>query len=254
VPEPLRPYDPAIGSGSAGDGLYRVTSPYALRGDGFHAALDIGNGRLGGPVYATAPGKVIAVGLLGWPWSQPTRLFASGNYGGLMVVLEHPGGWLSLYAHLASERVTLGQAVAAGEQLGTIGDSGSAVGQGHLHFSIGRGTSGGATGWVDPWPLLGVIDMQLIERHEPWTLPIGAELWTDGPGLGSRKVVTVAERVRSILQSDDGRWRVIVLEDGAVVWAERVRGSAVHIQPRRQGGIPEYDAAVKATANVGRLL
>ena len=62
VNEPLRP-NSWQRSGGAAD--YRVTSPYGPRSDGFHAALDIGNGRLGGPVFATEAGRVLAVGFLG---------------------------------------------------------------------------------------------------------------------------------------------------------------------------------------------
>lgn len=166
VNEPLHP---SSWERSGGSTDYRVTSPYAMRSDGFHAALDIGNGRLGGPIYATRAGRVLAVGNLGWPWSQPTTLFASGNYGGLMVIIEHaPSGIaqageveLSLYAHLASASVRPGQLVGEHELIGVLGESGSAIRQGHLHFSIGRGTRSGARAWVDPWPLVRGDDMRM---------------------------------------------------------------------------------------------
>lgn len=157
VPEPLHPHE---WRRPAGNLEYRVTSPHGPRSDGFHAALDIGNGRLGGPVVASSPGEVIAAGFLGWPWSQPTRLFASGNYGGLMVVALH-GDRLHLYAHLATRAVSPGDRIAAGQRIGTIGETGSAIGQGHLHFGIGRGTSAGAAEWFDPWALIREGDMQL---------------------------------------------------------------------------------------------
>lgn len=169
VPEPLHPYrGPGVPRpADAGDDYY-VTSPYGPRDGGVHEALDIGNGRLGGPVFATAAGRVIAAGALGWPWSEPTTRYASGNYGGLMVVLEHAGGWLSLYAHLAAIAVRPAATVAAGQQLGTIGDTGSAIGQGHLHFSIGRGGAAGASSWLDPWPLLqGGDDMRMPQGWQP---------------------------------------------------------------------------------------
>jgi murein hydrolase activator len=43
---------------------------------------------------------------------------------GLMVVLDHGGKHHSLYAHLADTRVEVGQKVAAGDVLGTVGTSG----------------------------------------------------------------------------------------------------------------------------------
>jgi hypothetical protein len=140
------------------DGRYRVTSWFGWRTRNgareYHPALDIGNGRLGGDVLATAGGTVLAVGNLLAPWSDPGP-FPSGNYGGLMVILDHPGGTRSLYAHLGDAFVVAGQQVAAGDRLGIIGESGSAQGQGHLHFSIGD-----ATGWIDPWPLLTAPSVQ----------------------------------------------------------------------------------------------
>jgi septal ring factor EnvC (AmiA/AmiB activator) len=43
---------------------------------------------------------------------------------GLMVVLDHGGKHHSLYAHLAETSVQLGQKVAEGDTLGTVGASG----------------------------------------------------------------------------------------------------------------------------------
>jgi murein DD-endopeptidase MepM/ murein hydrolase activator NlpD len=142
-------------------GTFRITSPYGPRSDGFHAAIDIGNRRLGDPILATAAGRVLAVGFLTHPWSDPSPTWGTGNYGGLMVVLEHPGGLVSLYAHLARAEVVQGQSVAAGQRIGILGETGSALDRGHLHFSIGRGSAAGPTEWYDPAQLLEGDDMRM---------------------------------------------------------------------------------------------
>jgi hypothetical protein len=84
--------------------------------------------RAGAEVLAAAPGVVRAVrdGMddLGLALPDPRVLEHSG--GGNMVVLEHPGGWSTAYAHLrkGSIRVAPGQRVEAGQMLGRVGLSG----------------------------------------------------------------------------------------------------------------------------------
>ncbi|GAA4155212.1 peptidoglycan DD-metalloendopeptidase family protein [Actinomadura keratinilytica] len=52
---------------------------------------------------------------------------------GLWIELDHGGGWRTRYAHLSGEFVTVGQSVAAGQQIGTVGTSGGSTGP-HLHY------------------------------------------------------------------------------------------------------------------------
>jgi hypothetical protein len=91
-------------------------------------------GDLGKPVVAAASGTVITV-VVGQ--GKPSY----GQY----VVVDHGSGESSLYAHLDSVLVTVGQAVQAGTQLGTVGETGNASGP-HLHFEE---RVGGAI--VDAW-------------------------------------------------------------------------------------------------------
>lgn len=58
---------------------------------------------------------------------------AAGNY----VLIRHEGGEHSLYAHMrqGSVRVTPGQSVAAGQQIGEAGTSGNST-EPHLHFQV----------------------------------------------------------------------------------------------------------------------
>lgn len=72
-----------------------------------------------------------------------------GIYGNTVVV-DHGLGIFSLYGHLSSIAVQVGQQVAAGEMLGQTGDTGLAGGD-HLHFSIMlRGVHVDPVEWWDP--------------------------------------------------------------------------------------------------------
>ncbi|HET9334268.1 MAG TPA: peptidoglycan DD-metalloendopeptidase family protein [Gemmatimonadota bacterium] len=61
----------------------------------------------------------------------------NGGYG-LMIIVDHDGGDYSLYAHLDRAAVSIGQRVAKGSSIGTVGESGSLVGP-KLHFEIRQG-------------------------------------------------------------------------------------------------------------------
>ena len=56
---------------------------------------------------------------------------------GLTVLLEHGRGWQTVYAHLQSSNVRVGQLVHAGDGIGRVGRSGSASTD-HLHVELRR--------------------------------------------------------------------------------------------------------------------
>jgi hypothetical protein len=91
------------------------------------------NPDLGAPVVAAASGTVTAA------YATP-----KGGYG-RWVVIDHGNDESSLYAHLASVTVAVGQLVDQGTMIGTVGDSGNARGT-HLHFEERSGRS-----VADPW-------------------------------------------------------------------------------------------------------
>jgi lipoprotein NlpD len=67
-----------------------------------------------------------------------TTLYAGEQRGyGLIVVIEHAGGLVSLYAHNRDVRVKTGQVVREGQVVATVGDSGKTSGP-HLHFEVRR--------------------------------------------------------------------------------------------------------------------
>jgi hypothetical protein len=93
---------------------YHSPSPYSI--DWTRDSHDYGHS-----LVASAPGTVTSVINLG------------GASYGLYVVVDHGGGWTSLYAHLSRAFVVAGQHVDQGQTIGQLGDSGDATGP-HLHF------------------------------------------------------------------------------------------------------------------------
>jgi septal ring factor EnvC (AmiA/AmiB activator) len=85
--------------------------------------IDIGAAS-GAAVRAVADGKV----------DYSDWLTGYGN----CVILNHGGGYYTLYAHLASVSVTGGQQVGGGAIIGTVGDTGSLKGT-LLHFEVRQG-------------------------------------------------------------------------------------------------------------------
>lgn len=98
-----------------------------------HDGLAIGSPE-GTPVWASANGKVILAG-------------EEDGYGKLVVV-EHKGGWLSLYGSLARLCVGDAQNVLQGQLLGLVGDT-SGVASPRLYFELRS-----QKGPVDPRPRL----------------------------------------------------------------------------------------------------
>jgi murein DD-endopeptidase MepM/ murein hydrolase activator NlpD len=90
----------------------------------FHAALDIAT-PLGAPATAASDGVVAFVGHL--------------PDGAMIVLIAHPNGYVSEYAHLddtfALPPVKVGQTVTAGQVVGFIGLTGITTGA-HLHFAV----------------------------------------------------------------------------------------------------------------------
>lgn len=100
--------------------LGQITSPFGMRDGKPHEGLDIA-ADAGAPVRAAAEGRVIYAG-------------PAGTYG-LLVILTHPGGWATYYAHCDRIEVATGQAVSAGEPIATVGSTGHSTGP-HLHFEV----------------------------------------------------------------------------------------------------------------------
>jgi murein DD-endopeptidase MepM/ murein hydrolase activator NlpD len=104
----------------------RITSRMGFRTDPFtkkrayHTGVDFAN-RIGTSVHASQLGRVLFCGY-------------KGNYGKTVIVV-HPQGYETLYAHLDKIMVKKGQAVNQGEKIATVGNSGRSTGP-HLHFEV----------------------------------------------------------------------------------------------------------------------
>jgi murein DD-endopeptidase MepM/ murein hydrolase activator NlpD len=101
--------------------LAPVGDRFGPRGDTFHEGIDLLAPR-GTPVLAAGPGMVTWAGRRAGGW-------------GRLVVVRHPDGVRTLYAHLASIDVRVGDEVSGGAILGRVGSSGNATGP-HLHFEV----------------------------------------------------------------------------------------------------------------------
>jgi len=94
-------------------------------------AVDIAN-RCGTPVYAAAEGLVIPDDELG---------DGSGGWNngyGIFVLIEHPNGTRTRYAHLGKVLIKIGDYVSEGDQIGVMGNTGMIHGPTgcHLHFEV----------------------------------------------------------------------------------------------------------------------
>lgn len=102
-----------------------LTSTYGPRGGTIHYGIDLANS-IGTPIYATMAGEVINSGP------------ASGF--GLWVRVRHDNGLITVYGHINTSLVSVGQRVDAGQQIATMGNRGQSTGP-HLHFEVIDGGS-----------------------------------------------------------------------------------------------------------------
>ncbi len=107
-----------------------VTSAFGPRWGRNHNGVDIG-GAEGTAIVAARPGTVVTVSNGCHPYSSWGCGGGFGNY----VTVAHASGMATISAHLATVSVGAGQQVAAGQVLGTMGNSGNSYGR-HLHFEV----------------------------------------------------------------------------------------------------------------------
>lgn len=90
----------------------------------YHQALDIAS-PASPPVLAADSGTVAYAGCINWGY-------------GCHVIIDHGNGYQTLYAHLSSYAVEVGNSVGQGSQIGVMGSTGRSTGT-HLHFEIRSG-------------------------------------------------------------------------------------------------------------------
>ena len=130
----------------------------------------------GAPVRAAAAGTVVAVHD-GQPdnvelgtvdkWGGPKKEDPMSSYGNY-VLIDHGAGESTLYGHLrnGSVRVKARQSVAAGEEIGGIGNSGASGGV-HLHWERRRGRAFGLTDIETQPAFVHGVELLGNARHKP---------------------------------------------------------------------------------------
>ena len=103
---------------------------------------------VGTPIFSVANGKVIHLGY-------------SGAFGNL-IILEHPGNYLTYYAHLSNYNVELavGNEVRRGLEIGYVGSTGRSTGP-HLHFELRKNAV-----YVDPYGSKTQLDLWSMRKNE----------------------------------------------------------------------------------------
>lgn len=96
------------------------TSGFGFRWGALHAGIDLA-APIGTPIYAASDGVVVDAG--------PTAGY------GAWVKLRHSDGTVTLYGHVNTWDVQIGQRVFAGDQIATVGNRGFSTGP-HCHFEV----------------------------------------------------------------------------------------------------------------------
>jgi murein DD-endopeptidase MepM/ murein hydrolase activator NlpD len=185
-----------------------------------HCGNDLGTER-GSVVHAAADGVV-------------SRAYTEIRHeAGRYVAIDHGDGITTYYMHLDELRpdLAVGQTVRAGEPIGTLGNTGFAKINPHLHFAISQ-EHGGRTWYVDPEPILEHAVVLQVARSldHPDAMPdvLIAAARRDG--------ATAASAARTRLVTDaDGRFRVDDVAPGSYV--------AVAFDPGGHGLAPGLSSA-----------
>jgi lipoprotein YgeR len=102
----------------------QVGSPFGARGGRPHEGIDL-PAAVGTPVFAAAAGRVVYAG---------NGIRGYGN----LIVLQHKGDLLTVYAHNSALLVAQGDEVQMGQRVALVGQTGHATGP-HLHFEVRQG-------------------------------------------------------------------------------------------------------------------
>lgn len=203
----------------------------------------------GTPVLAAADGEVLFAGednltLLAW---------VTGFYG-KVVVLRHTLNAqtvFTLYAHLSAIEVQTGQSVIAGQQIGAVGASGTAIGS-HLHFEVrvgqndyystrnpelwllplpGRGTLAGRIVDAAGNPLPGLVNLQRLENDVLNPLSVGQAKTYARERLNSDDLLgetfalgdlPAGDYRLSLVANGAVYEKIVSLSPGELIWAEFV--------------------------------
>jgi len=193
--------------------------PYGSTQEGkreIHHGVEFYNAQ-GTPVLAAAAGEVVFAG----DDRQAQLAWVPAFYGNV-VVLEHSLGedvFFTLYGHLDWVGVSVGQRVAAGEQVGAVGASGTAIGS-HLHFEIRRGAN----------------DYFSTRNPELWLLPL------EGTGVLAGRIVdgrgSLVKGLVNVQRMENGTFNPLSVGSAATYAPTSVNGDDILQETFALGEIP----------------
>ena len=107
-------------------GFSYISSGFGMRWGRMHKGADItGSNVYGSNIVAANAGKVITA------FTNDTPGYSYGKY----VIIDHGGGYSTLYGHCSAVNVSVGQMVNKGDVIAQVGSTGDSTGP-HLHFEI----------------------------------------------------------------------------------------------------------------------
>ncbi|MDR0931202.1 MAG: peptidoglycan DD-metalloendopeptidase family protein [Clostridiales bacterium] len=107
-------------------GYSNITSQYGYR---LHPVLKVNKLHTGVDISAPTGAQVVAAN-----GGTVTKAYYNSAYGN-MVVIDHGGGYATLYAHASALLVSSGQKVSKGQAIMKVGSTGNSTGP-HLHFEV----------------------------------------------------------------------------------------------------------------------
>lgn len=145
-PETVYFGQPLAGSGQMGWPVNGGWISDTFISDRNHKGLDIAAPE-GTEIYASEEGEVVSAG-----WN-------SGGYGNV-VMIEHPDGYATVYAHMVMVYALEGQYVTKGQLIGFVGSTGNSTGP-HCHFEVRyQGIC------LDPAAFLNTVDVSADVKRE----------------------------------------------------------------------------------------
>ena len=227
-------------------GKNRITQGYKAT----HRAVDLGKNHLTEPVIAHSAGVVI--------FCQTGHKNAKGSTGtasyGNCVKLDHGAGYETLYAHLATVSVKHGEQVAAGQVIGTMGNTGNSYGA-HLHFEVRKQGEK-----IDPTPYVNA-DLPMPNRINVTYRTYVGKRWLPAVvncGAGANGYAGIFGQAVSALEVRPScgtvEYRVHQLGGGWLAWVDSrkshagVRGKPIDALQMRLKGAEGYDIRYRVTS------
>lgn len=220
-----------------------------------HKAVDIGRTHITGePIIAHAAGKVIFC-----QTGHKNNTSATGNASyGNCVKIDHGNGYSTLYAHLATVNVELGQRVLCGQVIGTMGNTGRSFGI-HLHFEVRLDNK-----HIDPTPYL-EADLPLPKSEEESEIHAIYQTYTgkwlpkvtdcNDLNVNGYAGIVGKNMTALIAKTSEGtlRYRVHLLGKGWLPWVENdadhagVRGKAIDAVQMQLVGADGYEVKYRVS-------